>query len=134
MTNMTNMGLIAKRKNGSAVELLGPKPPDNFVDNGCTMSPDGWWRPACRVHDYEYCLTSVMVKVYQLFREDREYQHAKALWKRIKERRRDADQNLKQNIRLLSDNHALKAVFAWWVSRRYYGAVRRWGRFFIERN
>lgn len=34
--------------------LLGPRPPDNFIGDGCTSSPDGWWREACRYHDWAY--------------------------------------------------------------------------------
>ena len=40
-------------------ELLGPKPPDWFVGDGCTMSPDGWWREACRWHDWCYATEMV---------------------------------------------------------------------------
>lgn len=34
--------------------LLGPKPPDDFKGDGCTSCPDGWWREACRYHDWAY--------------------------------------------------------------------------------
>jgi hypothetical protein len=33
--------------------------PKNFVDDGCSNSPDGWFgfefQWACRIHDYRYC-------------------------------------------------------------------------------
>lgn len=35
-------------------QLFGPPPPADFEDNGCTMSPDGWWYLACRWHDWAY--------------------------------------------------------------------------------
>jgi hypothetical protein len=38
--------------------LFGPAPPRDFVDNGCTYSPDGWWGKACRWHDYHYSASS----------------------------------------------------------------------------
>ena len=31
-----------------ALTLVGPVVPAGFVDDGCSMSPDGWWRAACR--------------------------------------------------------------------------------------
>jgi hypothetical protein len=37
--------------------LHGPEPPAWFVGDGCTMSPDGWWREACRYHDWAYWST-----------------------------------------------------------------------------
>ena len=39
-------------------ELRGPKPPENFESNGCTMSTDRYGRvqlwPACVIHDWHY--------------------------------------------------------------------------------
>lgn len=38
--------------------MEGPKPPDYFVSNGCSYSPDRWGgvdiRAACHWHDYAY--------------------------------------------------------------------------------
>lgn len=38
--------------------MEGPHPPDDFVSNGCTLSPDSIsgadLRPACHVHDFGY--------------------------------------------------------------------------------
>lgn len=34
--------------------LHGPEPPDWFDGDGCTLVPDGWWREACRWHDWAY--------------------------------------------------------------------------------
>jgi hypothetical protein len=42
--------------------LRGPRPPDSFVDNGCTFAPDGWWSLACRYHDYHYHLGIIRSK------------------------------------------------------------------------
>lgn len=35
-------------------QLFGPEPPEEFVDDGCTFVPDGWWGQACRWHDWHY--------------------------------------------------------------------------------
>lgn len=37
--------------------MIGPKPPDWFRGDGCTMVPDGWWGEACRWHDWAYRFT-----------------------------------------------------------------------------
>lgn len=42
-------------------KLRGPTPPVDFVDNGCTFSPDGWWSLACRYHDYHYKIRIVRI-------------------------------------------------------------------------
>jgi hypothetical protein len=38
--------------------LAGPKPPEGFVNDACSFSPDGWnavrWWPACVIHDWHY--------------------------------------------------------------------------------
>lgn len=106
------------------IKLLGPEPPATFLSDGCTMSPDGWWVRACRIHDYEY------EQIRELITErDRVVRghFRKYLTKEIKEKRKEVDKRLKINIKLLSRKSRTKRLFAWWISRRYYGAVRRWG-------
>jgi hypothetical protein len=43
-------------------QMEGPHPPDDFVSNGCTKSPDYvgamTLQPACHHHDYSYALYS----------------------------------------------------------------------------
>jgi hypothetical protein len=45
--------------------LIGPKPPENFVTDGCSISPD-WiadrpvW-PACVIHDWQYSISGLGV-------------------------------------------------------------------------
>lgn len=43
-----------------AQKMVGPRPPENFRCNGCTMSPDKVFgvdlSPACYWHDYAYML------------------------------------------------------------------------------
>ncbi len=121
-----------------SIELVGPTPPPEYKDNGCSMSPDGWWRAACRVHDYEYSLIREKIELYRCYRKktsifallDGEYKRTKGhLKQEIKWMRKEADTNLKENIQLLSKGSKMRAAFAWIISRRYYGAVRRWGRF-----
>lgn len=49
---------IAKHDPALLGKLVGPQPPDGFVSNGCSCSPDEigpvviW--PACHFHDYHY--------------------------------------------------------------------------------
>lgn len=38
----------------STYALIGDAPPAGFVSDGCSMSLDGWWLPACVWHDYAY--------------------------------------------------------------------------------
>lgn len=106
------------------IVLVGPTPPEGFVDDGCTMSPDGWWRRACRIHDYEYEEIRELIAERKAMRQPEVRQRLKL---RIKRQRKRADGHLWKNIQLLSKGSRVKELFAWWVSRRYYGAVRRWG-------
>lgn len=120
------------------IVLVGPTPPEGFVDDGCTMSPDGWWRRACRIHDYEYEeIRELYEQIKEVIAERKAMKYPETRYvlklcikrkrKRQKSRRKLADRNLRENIRLLSQGSRVKELFAWWVSRRYYGAVRRWG-------
>ncbi len=120
------------------VKLIGPTPPLEYKDNGCSMSPDGWWRAACRVHDYEYSLIREKIELYYCYKrkstifallDKKRRMTVKELKEEIKRMRKEADTNLKENIQLLSKGSKTRAAFAWIISRRYYGAVRRWGRF-----
>jgi hypothetical protein len=124
------------------LKLVGPKVPLGFVDDGCSMSPDGWWRKACRVHDYEYHLIRDFVtqaraqaqRVRDLrSKGSRDEAYAaraelRYLQSKAKHARRTADINLKENIRRCSAaGGSLQRVSGWFLSRRYYGAVHRWG-------
>jgi len=107
--------------------LYGPVPPEDFEGNGCTLSPDLWFREACRIHDWEYVLLDEIDKntVKGLFE-----------WEN---KRKIADKNLEKNIELLStcyvdDNGFLiKREFKWYykygykLSKIYYRAVRAFG-------
>ena len=126
-----------------ALKMVGPKVPLGFVDDGCSMAPDGWWRRACRVHDYEYHLIRDFVaqarsqeKRVRKFRaspDSRDAAYAacaesRYLRSKIKHARRTADINLKENIRRCSGmGGPLQRMSGWFLSRRYYGAVHRWG-------
>lgn len=126
-----------------ALKLVGPNVPAGFVDDGCSMSPDGWWRAACRVHDYEYHIIRGLVGkarsqarlVRELSAEPQRRDAAYAaraelryLKSKIKHARRTADINLKENIRRCSETGGVaRRVSGWFLSRRYYGAVHRWG-------
>lgn len=104
--------------------LKGPRVPDDFQDDGCSVSPDWWFRWACRIHDYEYHLLRTMT-------------HGTREWKRG---RRLADVHLKQNIRILSswrvrpDGTVSKAplrvrgLLGYYLGHVYYRAVRLFGR------
>jgi len=123
--------------------LVGPEVPLGFVDDGCSMSPDGWWRRACRVHDYEYHLIrdfvaqargqEALVRELRGSADGRDAAHAaraelRYLESKIRHARRTADINLKENIRRCSEaGGALQRLSGWFLSRRYYGAVHRWG-------
>lgn len=126
-----------------ALKLVGPDVPAGFVDDGCSMSPDGWWRAACRVHDYEYHLIRDLVakarrqaerhRALAALPDQRDAAHAalaelRYLKSKIRHARRTADINLKENIRRCSESGGvLRRVSGWLLSRRYYGAVHRWG-------
>ncbi len=126
-----------------AMKLVGPEVPLGFVDDGCSMSPDGWWRRACRIHDYEYHLIRELVArgriQERIVRESRKQSErrdeayaARAelryIRSKIKYARRTADINLKENIRRCSEaGGSLQRLSGWFLSRRYYGAVHRWG-------
>lgn len=125
------------------LDLVGPKVPDGFVDDGCSMSPDGWWRSACRVHDYEYHLirsmteqvTTLEERAARLKRSPLTYDAYMAtraeiryLKSKIRHARRTADVNLEENIRRCSSGGPwFRRTSGWFLSRRYYGAVHRWG-------
>lgn len=136
---------------GRKLILVGPKPPDDFKDDGCSMSPDGWWKPACRVHDWEYEL----IRQSGIYQEIEKIDRARGQIKKInadlrsgpvweanrdeiyaigaeidrltskaKHMRRTADRNLKENIRRCSEGSKLKWARAWYISRIYYRGVR----------
>lgn len=43
-----------KKPNKAILNMLqGKRVPKDFKCDGCTMSPDGWFYWACRIHDYE---------------------------------------------------------------------------------
>jgi hypothetical protein len=125
------------------MQLVGPRVPADFVDDGCSMAPDGWWRAACRVHDYEYHLIRDMADAARVqqerirgLREAGAHRDAiygaraelRYLKSKVQHARRTADINLKENIRRCSEGGgALRKAIGWLLSRRYYGAVHRWG-------
>ncbi len=125
------------------LKLVGPEVPIGFVDDGCSMAPDGWWRRACRVHDYEYHLIRALVarareqkrriRDLRTMANDRDAVYGaraelRYLESKIRHARRTADINLKENIRRCSANGGpLQRLSGWLLSRRYYGAVHRWG-------
>lgn len=126
-----------------ALKMVGPEVPLGFIDDGCSMAPDGWWRRACRVHDYEYHLIRDLVararrqeaQIRELgsAADNRDAAYAaraelRYLVSKIKHARRTADINLKENIRRCSaSGGVLQRASGWLLSRRYYGAVHRWG-------
>lgn len=103
------------------VMLHGPRPPMDFVDNGCSASLDWWFHWACRIHDYEYHLCRT-----------RYWGLGMDIWKRHRKR---ADRNLRENIKILSctvnENYKITiptwiSFRVWWVYSRYF-AVRVFG-------
>lgn len=124
--------------------LVGPKPPERFICDGCTMAPDGWWYEACKVHDYEYSLmrplyaqlNTLRARCIQLNDErlrDSILVEIGLLETRIRSRRKKADENLRENMRRLSGGSRFKAAFAWWISRHYYRAVRVFGHSILNK-
>lgn len=84
---------------GLCVKMEGPRPPDSFVSNGSSFSPDrilaADLRPAAHQHDWEYSRT-------------------------LSERDRlEADARFYRNL--------LTCGLPAWMARRYYYRVRFWG-------
>ena len=131
-------------------KLHGPEIPDNFVTDGCSMSPDMFWRPACVVHDYEYHLIRAMERKWKRVigrakyamehgnakQYDLEIARAASLKGHIKDKRKTADRHLKQNMKICADKTGrgmffarrwARKGFALCVSRFYYRGVRIFG-------
>lgn len=112
--------------------LRGPEPPDDFEGNGCTMSPDLWFREACRIHDWEY---ELIINLKQDTKEEK---------KECKRKRKKADKHLKMNIRTLSTCSVNKKgelvikppkwyyLYGYRLSRLYYICVRLFGSSFAK--
>ena len=88
--------------------LVGPKPPDEFEGDGCSFSPDLWFRAACRIHDWEYFLL-------------RDMEPRTELWKT---KRKEADLHLKKNIQILSTYEIKDGKV---VEVAHWSFHRRWG-------
>lgn len=104
--------------------LKGEKPPEYFEGDGCTLSPNLWFREACRYHDWEYNrLRKLKPHTY--------------LWRMA---RYGADKDLRHNIEILTtyridgtgglvkETHwTLQRKFGYWLAKVYYWAVRKFG-------
>ena len=117
---------------GKTVELAGPLVPEGFVDDGCTKSPDGWWVWACRIHDYEYQEIRLMKRRRKKLRPIKDRELRASIKREIVDARFYADYRLKRNIRLLSSDQKDRAIFAWFLSRRYHHVVRVLGWFAVR--
>lgn len=80
--------------------LQGPKVPKEFVCDGCSMSPDGYWYWACRIHDYEASQLRWMWTSIYHNRDDSNI--IKYTREKYWVRSQLAKQHLKDNIRILS--------------------------------
>ncbi len=92
-------------------KLLGPKPDEDFVNNGCTMSPDmvmgkPVW-PACVIHDYHYNAP---------FKTSRDV----------------ADRIFRENIKIVLQAYGMNFLLARLLAFFYYRAVRRAGKPFYN--
>ncbi|HRT03619.1 MAG TPA: hypothetical protein P5513_06730 [Candidatus Diapherotrites archaeon] len=127
-----NLKRFKEKPDQRIIDLLhGPKPPDDFEGNGCTLSPDFWFREACRIHDWEYDL---------LYKIDISNYNGKLEAIR---KRKEADENLKKNIEILStyyideNNQVVKGICKWYhrfgffLGRVYFGGVRSFGWIFV---
>ena len=129
-----------ERQAMSSIRLRGPDAPEGYVSDGCTMSPDCWWREACRIHDREYDLlrdinqrianlNGVLLEDDALSIGTRKQIKAaiRKLRLELNQKKKVADRNLRYNMRELSKGGRTKRLFAWWISRHYYRAVRLFG-------
>lgn len=106
--------------------MVGPVPPEYFEGDGCSFSPDLWFREACRIHDWEY----------------KQLRHLDPTSNEWRKGRIKADENLKENIRILStymldsegkvvfrDHYWLYRYWGYHISKLYYIMVRKFGGF-----
>lgn len=134
--------------NGLEITVLGPIPPRDFIDDGCTKSPDMWWRPACRIHDYEYQQArDIRVEAKKARRsKENSFHHSDEWWgwrveyRRLRSKaahvRRTADYNLGENMRRVARGlgmTGIKGKFTRIASWIYVRAVRILGAYTVRR-
>jgi len=130
------------------LDLAGPTVPEDFVDDGLSGVPDILFninfRPAGRVHDYEYHLIRSVIRRIRQLKERRKIasQHNRQDLKcrirscRIaaKRRRKHADANFKENLRRCAVNAAIPytRIRAFLIRRLYWRGVRILGRWAVR--
>lgn len=117
-----------------SIKLVGTAPPGNFVCDGCTASPDGWWGEACKRHDFEYNrgrLLRLGLKAAkssaEFFGGKENYNHVRQLRAELRYHRHKADFRFRENVWRLSQGSFRRRVGGWFVAQVYYRAVRRFG-------
>ena len=124
------------------IELRGPKPPDDYQCDGCSVPippwpewlqtrcqriVDGLWREACRIHDWEYTLFREMDVKPLNWGDLHDPEWTRAF---LREKRGQADRRFRENIKTIieeeCDGWLTRAAFAW-VDNVYYYGVRLFG-------
>jgi hypothetical protein len=81
--------------------LQGPKVPPDFICDGCSMSPDGNWYWACRIHDYDaFILRERWAEITDAFANN--HPRKKEMFEEWYVYSAQTRQRLKDNIRILS--------------------------------
>lgn len=100
--------------------LQGPDVPDDFVCDGCSMSPDGWFYWACRIHDFEANELRARWMLISMFVGE-----PKVSFENYYRLYVEAKDNLRDNIRILStfyiDGKGNLRVRPFWHPKRLIG-------------
>ena len=110
--------------------LQGADVPADFKCDGCTMSPDGWFYWACRIHDWEASLLRLRWESLQsMYGDDHMAKtgetYIKSKYESYFRNYNTAQRHLRDNIKILStfyvNKHGDLRVRKWYNPKRVMG-------------